>query len=49
MSRMLLKLIKGSLNAIAYNASETLDEKHANGTPLQETVKQVTDLHKMFK
>ncbi len=46
---MLLKLIESSINTIAHNASETLDGKHGDGTPLQETVKQVTDLHKMFK
>ena len=45
---MLLKLIESSINTIAYNASETLDGKHGDSTPLQETVKQVTDLHKMF-
>ena len=47
-SKMLLKLIESSIDTIAYNASETLDGKHGDSTPLQETVKQVTDSHKMF-
>lgn len=46
---MLLKLIENAISTMSYNASETLDGKHGDSTPLQETVKQVTDLQKVFK
>jgi len=46
---MLLKLIENSIATIAHNASESLDGTHGDASPLQETVKQVTALHKMFK
>ena len=45
---MLLKLIESSINTIAYNASETLDGKHGDGTPLQEFIKNANEAKKIF-
>lgn len=45
---MLLKLIENSINTIAHNASETLDGKHGDGTPLQEFMKNAGEIKKIF-
>lgn len=45
---MLLKLIEKSINTIAHNASETLDGKHGDGTPLQEFMKSAGEAKKIF-
>lgn len=46
---MLLKLIENSINTIAYNASETLDGKHGDGTLINEFMKNATEIKKIFK
>ncbi len=45
---MLLKLIENSINTIAHNASETLDGKHGDGTPLHEFMKSAGEAKKIF-
>ncbi|MDD2791435.1 MAG: hypothetical protein PHU40_12335 [Sulfurimonas sp.] len=45
---MLIKLIDKAINAIAHNASETLDGKHGDGTPINEFMKQAADMKKVF-
>ncbi len=46
---MLLKLIESAINTIAHNASETLDGKHGDGTPLHEFMKNASEAKKIFK
>lgn len=47
--QMLLKLIESAIDTIAHNASETLDGKHGDGTPLNEFIKNASDVKKVFK
>lgn len=46
--KLLEKLLDSSINTVAHNASESLDKKHGDSTPVQETIKmfveQVTKL-----
>lgn len=46
--KLLEKLLDSSINTLAYNASESLDKKHGDSTPIHETIKmfveQVTKL-----
>lgn len=46
--QLLEKLLDSSINTVAHNASESLDKKHGDSTPVQETIKmfveQVTKL-----
>lgn len=37
--KLLEKLLDSSINTVAHNASETLDKKHGDSTPIQETIK----------
>lgn len=45
---MLIKLIDRAINTIAHNASETLDGKHGDGTPVHELVKHAAEAKKIF-
>lgn len=37
--KLLEKLLDSSINTVAHNASESLDKKHGDSTPIQETIK----------
>lgn len=37
--KLLEKLLDSSINTVAHNASESLDKKHGDSTPVQETIK----------
>ena len=40
---LLKKLLDSSINTVSYNASESLDKKHGDATPAQETIKMFVD------
>ncbi len=40
---LLTKLLNSSIDTVAYNASESLDKKHGDGTPATETIKAFVD------
>lgn len=37
--KLLEKLLDSSINTVSHNASESLDKKHGDSTPVQETIK----------
>ena len=37
--KLLEKLLDSSIDTVAHNASESLDKKHGDSTPIQETIK----------
>jgi len=46
---LLIKLLDNAIETISKNASETLDKKHGDGTPLQSIVKTLTEEIKKLK
>ena len=41
--KLLEKLLDSSINTVSYNASESLDKKHGDTTPMQETIKMTVE------